>query len=260
MKLFANKIEYIIEKTHNASKIVEQYKNIKNANKSDAKSLDNIANKRDKQSNSSMIEVEGGVKKDDLQFLEIIKNFNKSKEAFDSSLKELKSSILDNSNIQNIQYPNSNYGMSNANTTNNSPINYVNINSQNQNVSNHALAFQSLLSHEYIADSKDDSKLKQLISVLTKENTCLKVEMKILYDSINKNYQIKEADEKKKSNISITSPDIIQRTVNNINHSSSESFNKAYLIRLKDDQSKESLFLDVKKYILSLRQAEFFIC
>lgn len=71
---------------------------------------------------------------------------------------------------------------------------------------------------------------KNLISNLMKENTCLKIELKAFLEGNKTNNN-----------------DIIQASNDN------------YLIVMKDKEDVEKLLFDIRKYVLSLRQSDFFI-
>jgi len=144
---------------------------------------------------------------------EIIKNFNSNKENIDSILKELKTT-------------NENYSdFSNLSSTVNS-MSHLRHNSSN------------ITNNEYfekpdkIIDSKTLNHLKAQNKILNKENTSLKIELKILLEGIKIN------------NFPLITNDIMK---------------DSYFIKLKDDNQLDAYVFDVKKYVMQLRKTNFFI-
>ncbi len=213
---------------------------------------------------------------------EIIKNFNTSKDVFDNLLKDLKSSVNDipvqpvenNSNIT------TNYTVSAMNTNNAINASSKNLLQNSQNnlspnylIQSNAQVFYNVYNYENSLENKTDNQLKSLISQMTKENTSLKLELKILYDSMKQGNLISETcrEDLEKGNFDLkivkktshqASPELTFKPKSNFTANTNEAYNSKstnYVIKLLDENMKENLFLDVKKYINSLKQIDFFL-
>lgn len=239
-------------------------------------------NRKNDQSNSKENDMKNIKDNKEYDINEIIKNFNTSKDVFDNLLKDLKSSVNDipvqpvenNSNIT------TNYTVSAMNTNNAINASSKNLLQNSQNnlspnylIQNNAQVFYNVYNYENSLENKTDNQLKSLISQMTKENTSLKLELKILYDSMKQGNLISETcrEDLEKGNFDLkivkktshqASPELTFKPKSNFTVNTNEAYNSKstnYVIKLLDENMKENLFLDVKKYINSLKQIDFFL-
>lgn len=219
----------------------------------------------------------------------IIKNFKMNKDLADNHLKELKQNFIE-----------SNSGSGSVENTN---LNILS--NQTNNIGTYVGNSQSVkISEQFNSDGKNNIgnlssnvDFNELIYQLTKENTSLKIELKILYDNLKQasliteynreeleklgynvsknegkrvinsntnsgNYNIKESPDVlvKKNTMSYVSELNLNGNLNNVDKQIQfQNQNTNYLIKIQDEGKKDSFFIDIKKYIRNLRFSEFFI-
>lgn len=182
---------------------------------------------------------------------EILKNFNTAKESMDSALKEFRNnlSLLDSPNDISIMHTTSNSFHMISKTNGHQHTNSV--------TSNPGLSPN--------VDLKSDFQFRQFVNSLVKENTCLKLELKMLYDCLKQNSQIIEMNEAtRERKISDNNSMEFQHKSNSNNASnqplSSTMIKQAYFLKMKDENQKDQFLLEIKKFINTLRSSDFFIC
>jgi hypothetical protein len=242
-------------------------------------------NSKEKNNNSKENEIKTMKDNKEFDINEIIKNFNSSKDTFDSLLKDLKSSVSNINEtpvVENNSNITTNYTVSAMNTNNAVNVSSKNILQNSQNnltpnylVQNNAQVYYNVYNYENSLENKTDNQLKSLINQMTKENTSLKLELKILYDTMKQGNLISETcrEDLEKGNYDLkvgkknshqASPELTFKPKSNFtgNTNTNEAYNSKstnYVIKLLDENMKENLFLDVKKYINSLKQLDFFL-
>lgn len=292
MKLYCDKIDYISDKADTIKQVINSYKSIKYYNQYEeldaklSKTILSLSNNSTNKNASNRNSVEKEKDKDseskdkDFNINEILRNFNSSKDNFENLLKDLKTSIteiaplvLQNNDISNIG--------SNVNT------NYTNAPYNNSLTAITTTQNQGFLSNNNIYNNSNinnvnESSFKLVLLQLSKENTSLKLELKLLYDTLKQNNLIHETNKEeidkyvKKNSYSYSniasntqSPDLgyKQKAVFNENNSSrlinSNYCNNSYkdggsFIKIGDESLKDVWFLDVKRFIFNLKQNEFF--
>lgn len=286
--MFSDKIEYISDKANNIKHYISSYKVIKYYNEFDEidkKVVESMDNKKDQSnSNSKENEMKNIKENKEYDINEIIKNFNASKDLFDNLLKDLKSSVneIPVQQVENNSNITTNYTVSAMNTNNAINVSSKNLLQNSQNnfnltpnylIQNNAQVFYNVYNYENSLENKTDNQLKSLISQMTKENTSLKLELKILYDTMKQGNLISEIcrEDLEKGNFDLkvvkktshqASPELTFKPKSNFTANSNEAYNSKstnYVIKLLDENMKENLFLDVKKYINSLKQIDFFL-
>lgn len=176
-----------------------------------------------------------------------IYNFNKSKETFENMLKDLKSTILESNIYYTNITQNSTEPMS-SNTNSLSVITKNKLSANNNKINIKDDFYPSLINYENIINNQHINELLHsntnnylynlnvVLNSLSKENTCLKIELKLLYDTLSKNKGIEQI-----------------LVVEN------KELDKNYFCKLKDDKMKEYVLLDIKNFLIYLRKSEFFI-
>ena len=240
--------------------MINNYKNVKSSNEFDE--IDKLDKFVDKNKLKDSKEYKETKELREYDILNIIKSFNTSKEAVESLIKETKISINEMNAHQD-------YTISTNINTN------ANTNVTSSQIGNHQQSFKAPNSNYLINSSvilnaynfennleyKDKLSNSKILNQLQKENTSLKLELKLLYDSLKQDNKISEIPKEdldlkvRKSNpTSLThSPDFNK---NRLNDQLTKDSN--YLVKI-GDEGKEAFFLEIKNYIQSLRQSDFFI-
>ena len=240
--------------------MISNYKKVKSSNEFDE--IDKLDKFIDKNKLKDSKDYKETKELKEYDILDIIKSFNTSKEAVESLIKETKNSINEMNAHQD-------YTISTNINTN------ANTNVTSSQIGNHQQSFKApnlnyLINSSVILNAynfennleyKDKFSNSKILNQLQKENTSLKLELKLLYDSLKQDNKISEIPKEdldlkiRKSNpTSLThSPDINK---NRLNDQLGKDSN--YLVKI-GDEGKETFFLEIKNYIQSLRQSDFFI-
>lgn len=243
LRLFGDKVEAIKLKEENYQKLVSEYKNLK------------ISTSVEDYSNLNLTEEDLNEVKS-MNVANIAKAFNQSREAFESCMKEIKSTFSSNK-------------------------------SQVESHSNarDVIVLKSSENNLVSVDSGQDLAMRNELARLVKENTSLRIELNYLYYQLKegtKIVEIKEDKQETKLRRSYTnnSPEFTLNSQNMMSNNSHRNSNpnatskisglgssqsqgnmtnkNSYLIKLKSD-AKDEFYIDTKKYIKMLRQSEFII-